>query len=92
MKNIFKTIADKRLAAQKLQNKYRECFLTPDGKDVLADILLTLGHGTNPDPYDPIEVAFRNVGNMILEKLGISGPDKVRDTVEVLSYIPPREY
>jgi hypothetical protein len=92
MINYFKEVANRRNAAQTLQNKYRECFLTPDGKDVLADILLTLGYGINPDPYDPIEVAFRNVGNMILMKLGIYGEDKVRDLIEVMSAIPPREH
>lgn len=92
MKNIFKAVADNKLAAQRLQNKYRETFLTPDGKDVLADILLTLGYGVNPDPYDPIEVAFRNVGSMIFQKLGIEGPDKVRDYVEAMSYISPRTH
>jgi len=67
-----------------LQSKYRHVFLSPIGREVLADILGTCHFGATLDPDNKAQIAEHNVGTYILFQCGVLGPDRDMDVINAL--------
>ncbi len=76
-----------------LRPKYRLLFLTEIGREVLADILVTLCHfGLYLDPEDKAQIGQYNVGVSILSRIGIfSTAVEAREMVNALLNVPIRQ-
>ena len=59
-----------------LSQKYRHIFLSPIGREVLADILSDCHFGCTLDPDNKVQVAEYNVGISILARCGVFGPNR----------------
>ena len=67
-----------------LSQKYRQIFLSPLGREVLADILGTCHFGATLDADNKVQIAEYNVGIYILFQCGVLGPDRDMDVINAL--------
>ena len=75
-----------RDASSLMQEKYRHVFLSSEmGIDVLGDILQTCHFGCTLS--SEAQMDEYNVGAIILNKLGIFGPETLREVVMALSRV-----
>ena len=70
--------------SDELSQKYRHVFLTPIGREVLADILSMCHFGCTLVPENPAQIAEHNVGVAILANCGIFGPERQNAVMNAL--------
>lgn len=74
-----------------LQVKYREVFLSPLGRDVLADLMDKCHFGVTLDPDNKVQIGEYNVGVAILAMCGILYGNTKKDVIGALCSVTPAE-
>jgi hypothetical protein len=70
--------------SDELSQKYRHIFLSPIGREVLADVLALCHFGCTLDPDNKVQVSEYNVAVTILSNLGVFGPDRDQIVTDAL--------
>lgn len=74
---------------KKRTEKWRRVFCTPDGKEVLEDIMIGTGIFETINPEDRERVAIRNYGLSVFAELGVftdKNIPKIVDSLASLGY------
>lgn len=68
---------------QRTVDTYRRCFNTPDGQEVLMDILNDLGFFSN-EIVEPQEVVLQNYARILFAKCGAWNPERIPGIMKAL--------
>jgi len=75
-----------------ISEKWRNVFFsTPDGKDILEEMLLQMHTFDSLPLDDPAAIALRNYGVWMLFRLGVYQDNNVKSIIDKLASIPYKE-